>query len=126
MGIGKAVAERLASEGKRLVLVDRAAEALRATQSALIASGARAEVSIGDVADPKTAMAAVEQARQSFGRLDGLSHNAGIQRYGTALTTADDVWDEVIAVNLNSAFHFARAALPELIKTQGAIVMMAS
>ncbi len=126
MGIGKAVALQLAREGKSLVLVDRASEPLRETQSAAKAAGVKVEAIVGDVGDQKTAEAAVEVARQNFGRLDGLSHNAGIQRYGTAVTTADATWDEVIAINLTSAFYFARAALPELVKTRGAIVMMAS
>ena len=42
------------------------------------------------------------------------------------MTTPDETWDEVIAVNLTSGFHFARAAVPELIKTKGALVFMSS
>jgi NAD(P)-dependent dehydrogenase (short-subunit alcohol dehydrogenase family) len=65
-------------------------------------------------------------ATQASGRLDGLSHNAGIQRYGTAVSTSYETWNEVLAVNLSAAFYFAHATLPELVKTKGAVVMMAS
>jgi NAD(P)-dependent dehydrogenase (short-subunit alcohol dehydrogenase family) len=126
MGIGQAVALQLAREGGSLVLVDRAESALMETATAARAAGGNVELIVGDVAAQQTADAAVTAAIKAFGRLDGLSHNAGIQRYGTALTTTDETWDEVIAVNLTSGFQFSRAAIPELIKTKGAVVFMAS
>lgn len=126
MGIGRAVALTLAREKASLVLVDIAADALAAVQGEVQALGGRAELVTGSVADPATSDLAVARALASFGRVDGLSHNAGIQRYGSAVTTTIEGWDEVMAVNLNAAFHFARAALPELVKTRGAVVMMAS
>jgi NAD(P)-dependent dehydrogenase (short-subunit alcohol dehydrogenase family) len=126
MGIGKAVALRLANESRALVLIDMAEEALAETARQARAAGARVEEVVGSVASSETASQAVGRAIQAFGRLDGLSHNAGIQRYGSAVTTSDQLWNEVLSVNLTSAFLLARAALPELIKTRGAIVMMAS
>jgi NAD(P)-dependent dehydrogenase (short-subunit alcohol dehydrogenase family) len=126
MGIGKAVALQLAREAHALMLVDRAADAMRETHNEAEAAGARVETLVGDVSDKSLADEAVAKAIAAFGQVDGLSHNAGIQRYGSAATTPDATWDEVIAVNLNSGFYFARAALPELVKTRGAIVFMAS
>ena len=126
MGIGKAVALQLAREAHSLVLVDRAADALGDTRREAEAAGAKVETLVGDVSDANLAGAAVALALKAFARLDGLSHNAGIQRYGTAVSTPQETWDEVIAVNLNSGYYFARAALPELVKTRGAIVFMAS
>jgi len=126
MGIGKAVALQLGREGQGLMLVDRAADALHETRGEAEAFGAKVETLVGDVSDEAVAGEAVARARAAFGRIDGLSHNAGIQRYGSALTTPNATWDEVIAVNLNSGFYFARAVLPELVKTRGAIVFMAS
>jgi NAD(P)-dependent dehydrogenase (short-subunit alcohol dehydrogenase family) len=126
MGIGKAVALRLARDGCALVLVDRNADALAQTADEARKSRAKVESVTGDVADPKTATSAVARAVSAFGRLDGLSHNAGIQRYGTAVSTSDETWDEVLAVNLSAGFYFARAALPELVKARGSVVMMAS
>jgi NAD(P)-dependent dehydrogenase (short-subunit alcohol dehydrogenase family) len=53
--------------------------------------------------------------------------SAGIQRYGTALTTTNEQWDEVLGVNLKGAWNAARAALPHLLETgQGAIVNVSS
>jgi NAD(P)-dependent dehydrogenase (short-subunit alcohol dehydrogenase family) len=66
------------------------------------------------------------RACEIFGSLDWVSHNAGIQSYGTAVSTTDSEWRDVIEVNLSSAYYIAKAALPELVKTKGAIVFMAS
>src|SRR5215831_17580022 len=112
MGIGKAVALALAKEGKAVVMVDRAAESLSEAAAKAKASGGRTETVVGDVGDPQTAATSVQRAVGAFGKLDGLSHNAGIQRYGTAVSTPDETWNEVLAVNLTAAFYFARAALP--------------
>ena len=126
MGIGKAVALQLAEEKTDLVLVDLAREELASVQAEARASGARVEVLCASVAELATAEAAVRLAISSFGQLTGLSHNAGIQRYGSAVTTTPDGWDEVMNVNLKSAYLLAHCALPELIKTRGSVVMMAS
>jgi NAD(P)-dependent dehydrogenase (short-subunit alcohol dehydrogenase family) len=109
-GIGKAVALALAKEGTAVVMVDRAAEPLNEAVAKAKASGGKTETVVGDVADPETAATSVKRAVGAFGKLDGLSHNAGIQRYGTAVSTPDETWNEVLAVNLTAAFYFARAA----------------
>jgi len=126
MGIGEAVARRLARDGADLVLLDIAGERLAALAAELSATGARIRALNGSVADASVCAQAVDLALSEFGGLDGLSHNAGIQRYGTALSTPPETWDEVIAVNLTSAYHLARAALPSLVESRGAIVLMAS
>ncbi|WP_375165942.1 SDR family NAD(P)-dependent oxidoreductase [Chelativorans sp.] len=55
-----------------------------------------------------------------------LSHNAGIQRYGTVETTGEALWDEVMSVNLKAAYLVSRAAMPALRKSRGAIVHVSS
>jgi NAD(P)-dependent dehydrogenase (short-subunit alcohol dehydrogenase family) len=121
-GIGRAVAETLAAEGHPLVLVDVDAAGLAEVASAL--GPAHATVT-GSVADPATAAAAADAAAR-LGGCRGLSHNAGIQRYGTAASTPPDTWDEVIAVNLTSAYLLSRALLPQIVAARGAVVFMAS
>jgi NAD(P)-dependent dehydrogenase (short-subunit alcohol dehydrogenase family) len=123
MGIGAAVAELLAERGASVVLVDREAKALAATAARI---GARARTVHGDLRDLNVLESAVACAVAEFGRLDVLSNNAGIQRYGTLETTSDQLWDEVYEVNLKSIFRLSRLAVPELRKTRGAIVNMAS
>ena len=74
----------------------------------------------------KSSEQAVERAVSRFGRLDVLSNNAGVQRYGTLETTSDATWDEVYDINLKSVFRLSRLAVPHLRKTRGSIVNMAS
>ena len=126
MGIGRAVALRLARDKMSLTLVDLAAEPLKGVAQEAEALGARVVTRVGSVADPAVAVDAVALSLAAFGRIDGLSHNAGIQRYGSAVTTTIEGWAEVIEVNLSAGFYLARAVLPELVKTRGSIVMMSS
>lgn len=123
-GIGEAVAIRLAADGYHLVCVDIDGPGLEALAERL--GGTDTECVVGSVANPSLCAEAVARGVEIFGRLDALSHNAGIQRYGSAVTTPNETWHEVMETNLSSAYYLAQAALPELIKTKGAIALMAS
>jgi NAD(P)-dependent dehydrogenase (short-subunit alcohol dehydrogenase family) len=126
MGIGAAVAELFAERGAKLYLVDRDLKALLDISDRLAASGASVGMLAGDVRDLGILKQAVEETIKRFGRLDILSNNAGVQRYGTLETTSDDVWDEVYDINVKSIFRLSRLAIPHLRATRGAIVNMAS
>jgi NAD(P)-dependent dehydrogenase (short-subunit alcohol dehydrogenase family) len=126
MGIGNAVAELLAGRGAAVCLVDRDAEAIATASSRLTQAGAKVVAVVGDLRQPETLERAVGEAVGRFGRLDVLSNNVGVQRYGTLETTTDELWDEVYDVNLKSIFRLSRLAIPHLRKTRGAIVNMAS
>lgn len=121
-GIGEAVARLLCDDGVPLVLVDVDEDALRKTAATL--SGSPVCI-VGSVADEAIAEH-VAAAAADLGGATGLSYNAGIQRYGSALETAPDLWDEVMDVNLRGAYLMARALLPQLVRARGACVFMAS
>lgn len=126
MGIGKAIATAMAKQGAQLVLIDINEAALKDTAQELTQTNAQVELVCGSVADSSIAKLAVSKAVEAFGGLDCLSHNAGIQRYGSAESTEESLWDEVININLKSAFLMSKAALPELKKTSGSIIFMGS
>jgi NAD(P)-dependent dehydrogenase (short-subunit alcohol dehydrogenase family) len=125
-GIGRAVAEQFAGEGAALVLLDVDAAGLESTAAALRDAGAKVEAVVGSVALTSNCEAAAERARSALGGLDVLSHNAGIQRYGTVETTSDELWAEVIGVNLTGAFRISKAVMPMLRESKGSVVHMGS
>jgi NAD(P)-dependent dehydrogenase (short-subunit alcohol dehydrogenase family) len=116
-GIGAAVASRLAGDGLRVVSVDRSpCEAL--------SGGLAVEA---DVSQDDDCARSVAAAVEAFGRLDVLVNSAGIQRYGDVVDTTPAEWDEVMAVNLRSAFLVSHHAIPHLAATgAGAVVHVSS
>lgn len=123
MGIGRAVAEVLAAEGRPLVLFDRNEAALKKTAAEIGGNIATYAGSVANLADCEGATAL---AITRFGGLGAVSHNAGIQRYGDAVTTSPTLWDEVMETNLTGAFYVAKAAMSELRARKGVIVITAS
>jgi NAD(P)-dependent dehydrogenase (short-subunit alcohol dehydrogenase family) len=123
-GFGLAVATRLASEGARLVLVDRAAGTLReAARSLHGAVGVVADVSREDDVDRY-----VRAAVQEYGRIDAFFNNAGIEGRMAPMTELSVTdFDRVLAVNTRGVFLGLRAVL-KVMKAQssGAIVNTAS
>ena len=124
-GIGRAVALRMASTDAPLVLVDVDERALVSLAAELEARHVRVATVVGSVASEAVAERTAETSAAAGGAT-GWSHNAGIQRYGTAADTTPDAWDEVMDTNLRGAFLFARALLPQLASARGACVLMAS
>ena len=119
-GIGAAAALLFAAEGANVVLGARRDIELRATAAKIAEGGSGSAVVLaGDVRDEGYAQALVDLACDEFGSLDGAFNNAGI--VGDMLPAAEmalRTWDEVIAVNLTSAFLAARAQIP-VMKKQG-------
>jgi NAD(P)-dependent dehydrogenase (short-subunit alcohol dehydrogenase family) len=119
-GIGLAIARTLLAHGARLTLMARDAEALRA--AALDLGGDTGWQAV-DVTDE----ASVAQAFARAGAADILVNNAGQAASAPFARTSDDLWQRMLAVNLNGTFHCARAALPAMLAAGwGRIVNVAS
>lgn len=123
-GIGLAAARRFLDEGARVVMLDIDAASLTKAAGALPQD--RVLVQVGDTADKATATAAVKAAVERFGALHVLVNNAGVASSGDILKTSEEDFDRVMAVNVAGYFHMAKAALPELVKSRGSIVMTSS
>ena len=136
-GLGRAISERFAAEGARVAVTDLQPETAKATVAGLPGAGHIALA--GDVsASARVAEMAAEIAK-SFGRLDVLVNNAGVDRtpgdasdrlLATGSITAhmsDAGWTRMLEIHLNGAFFCARAALaPMLEQGSGSIVNMSS
>ncbi len=127
LGIGRAAAELLAERGAGVAIFDWDETAGAEAVEAIKAKGGKAIFAKVNVAEAGAVQSAVEEAAGEFGRLDALIVSAGIQRYGTATTTSDEQWDEVLSVNLRGAWNAARAVIPYLQKQgRGSIVNVSS
>ncbi len=126
-GIGRAIAERLAADGRLAVLVSRSADTLDEVRLAIEQAGGRAEVRVCDIGDRDALGTLVEAVASTHGRLDILVNNAGITRDGLILRMSDADFDDVINVNLRSAFVACRAAARPMMRGRfGRIVNIGS
>jgi len=123
-GIGLAAARRFLDEGARVVMLDIDEAKLKEAAGGLPQD--RVLVQVGDTADKRTAVAAVKAAIERFGGLHILVNNAGMAVEGDITQTSEEDFERVMAVNVAGYFHMAKAAMPELVKTKGAIVMTSS
>ena len=126
LGIGRAAAEIFAERGASVAILDWDEKAGNEARDAIEQSGGKAIFKRVDVSNAVDVQAAVEAANAAFGRIDSLVVSAGIQRYGTALTTDDAQWDEVLNVNLRGAWNAARSAIPFIQKAGGGTIVNVS
>ena len=113
-GIGLGIARRMAAAGAIIVLNGiETPEAAGAVISAFNAEfGTDVLYSAADMAKPESIGGLVEAALGAHGRIDILVNNAGIQHVSPVDQFPVDKWDAVLAINLTSAFHTTRLALP--------------
>ena len=105
-GIGKAIAERLASDGAAVVVNDVDEDVAREAAAGIDG----AAVAVGSVADPAVTDALVETAEREFGSLDLVVNNAGITRDAMVHRMSDDEWSLVLDVSLRGTFNVCRSA----------------
>ncbi len=127
-GIGRAAAERFASEGARVVLVDLDGSDLSGAVSAVKDAGGEALAVEADVTRSEDVERYVAQAVQQFGGIDVFFNNAGIEGVLESMTEyPEDVFDRVIAVNLKGVWLGMKYVAPGMIdRGGGAIVNTAS
>ena len=126
-GIGKSIAELLASKGHHVICVSRSASSCGAVADAINASGGSAQSLAVDVADRVAVKAACEQLLEEHTNIDILVNNAGITRDGLLFRMSDDDWDDVIATNLTSCFTWIKyLARPMTRKRWGRIINISS
>ena len=123
-GIGLAAVRRFLDEGARVVMLD--IDDVKLKEAAAGLPQDRVLVQVGDTADKATALAAVKAAVDRFGGLHILVNNAGMATEGDITQTSEEDFERVMAVNVAGYFHMAKAAMPELVKTRGSIVMTSS
>jgi NAD(P)-dependent dehydrogenase (short-subunit alcohol dehydrogenase family) len=123
-GIGQATAREFAARHGAVAIFDRNDQAGHETAEALRGAGHTAEYFHVDLAVGGQVEDAVEQASARMGGIDILANVAGIQRYGTAVTTSEAEWDETLNANLRSAFLASKHAIPHMVRRGGGSIVI--
>ena len=126
LGIGKAACEIFAERGANVAILDWDEKAGVETCAEIVEKGGKATFQKVNVADYDAVETAVKEAAENFGAINSLAVSAGIQRYGTATSTSEDEFDEVLNVNLKGAWNAAKAVIPYLQKAGGGTIVNVS
>ena len=127
-GIGKQIALLFAREGVNIAFTDLALDETTVnTCNELRALGVKVRAYTSDAADFNAAHAVVDDVIKEFGRIDILVNNAGITRDTLLMRMTEEQWDQVLQVNLKSAFNFTHAVTPVLMRQRsGSIISLSS
>lgn len=127
-GIGRAIAERYANDGARVVVSDVDVEGGQETVRRIKERAGEAMFVATDVSDPESCQALVRKTIETYGRLNIACNNAGV--LGEQAVLADyplDAWQHVLSINLSGVFYGMKYQIPAMLEAGGgAIVNMAS
>lgn len=123
-GIGQACVLEFAARNAAVAVVDRDQRMGKTTVRDVQARGGNAIFFPADVSRGSDVQQLIPQIVAQFGGLDVIVNNAGIQRYGTVTTISEAEWDEVLNVNLRSAFLMSKYAIPEMIRRGGGAIVV--
>jgi NAD(P)-dependent dehydrogenase (short-subunit alcohol dehydrogenase family) len=123
-GVGGATATQLVTRGARVVLVDLDADPLRELVAQL--GEGNATSIIGDVTELADMEAAVAHGVERFGGIDIVMANAGIASYGSVGRVDPAMFRRVIDINITGVFHTVRAALAQLERRRGYVLVVSS
>ena len=128
-GIGKAIALKFASEGADIAFTDLVIdENGKQTEQEIAALGVQVKGYASNAASFEETEAVVKQIHEDFGHIDILVNNAGITKDAIMMRMNEKQWDDVIAVNLKSAFNFIHAVTPIMMRqpVDNSIINMSS
>lgn len=126
-GIGATTARLLAAEGAAVVVADVTGESGRETAASIEARGGRAVFHRTDVADPAQVATMVKRVIDEYGALHILFANAGVGGFEVPMTEwADEMWREVIDINLTGVFYCCREAVPAIRASGGGAIVLTS
>jgi NAD(P)-dependent dehydrogenase (short-subunit alcohol dehydrogenase family) len=119
-GLGRATVLRFLAEGARVAVLSRESDHLRALAAEIEGPSKSGYVFAVDIADRAATFAGIQQALLALGGIDVVVHAAGINLTRRALSVLDPAeWDQVIGVNLTSAFNVTHALLPVMREAGG-------
>jgi NAD(P)-dependent dehydrogenase (short-subunit alcohol dehydrogenase family) len=126
LGIGYAAAKRLAEAGASVVICGSREVVVKESASQLQLEGLPVRGYKADVRSAQEMEQLIQFATEQFGGLDILVNSAGVQRYGDAVETSEEVWNEVLDINLKGMFLSSKFAIPEMRKRGGGAIINVS
>ena len=127
-GIGKSIAETFIKEGATVAFTYLSSdEKAKALEAELSANGGKAKGFKSNASDFDAAQSLSDAVMEEFGQIDILVNNAGITKDNLLMRMGEQDWDDVININLKSAFNLTKAVLRPMLKArQGSIINMSS
>ncbi len=126
-GIGKTCALALSVAGADVVVCSRSSDEITAVAEKIHATGRRALALVCDVTDPGQVRSMAEEVGARFGDVEILVNNAGLGLSNRFVDHPDELWDQMIAVNLTSVYYVTKAFAPKMIgMRRGRIINIAS
>jgi 2-hydroxycyclohexanecarboxyl-CoA dehydrogenase len=125
-GIGKACAMRFANAGFNVLVADISGTAVDSTCKIIADNGGKAAGCQADVSSEKDCQTFAETALQTWGRIDTLVANAGVQDGGSLLDTNESDWEKILGINLKGAAYSCKAVLPNMIENQSGTIVINS
>src|SRR5215470_19438140 len=126
-GIGEACAIALAEAGADVVVCSRSSGEIDVVAEKIRAMGRRALSVVCDVTDTDQVRRMADQANDQYGAVEILVNNAGLGRSHRFVDHPDELWDQMLAVNLTSVYRVTKAFVPKMIEMRrGRVINIAS
>ena len=127
-GIGRGIARVFAENGAEVIICARGGERLEETAALIYKdTGKKASLMVCDVSKRSDIEKVISFVIKTYGRIDVLVNNAGVQRYSPILEMTDEFFDEHLSVNTKGVFMFTQLAAREMVKAgKGKIINVAS
>jgi len=127
MGIGRAVALKLAGQGANVAIFDMNRDAANETAQLVKKAGGTPLVVVAGVTDAAAVTRGVQEVVDTFGRLDGAFNGAGLRQQGGALVDIElTAWRDLMDVNVTGTFLCVQAEMRAMLKTGGGAIVNAA
>jgi NAD(P)-dependent dehydrogenase (short-subunit alcohol dehydrogenase family) len=123
IGIGAATASLFLEQGARVVISGRDEKRGKAALKELTVHGGEVSYVRADVSKSAEVQRMVNETVDSFGRIDVLVNNAGINPVGTVLDTEEEVWDQIMAINLKGPYLCSKYVIPHMLEVGGGSII---
>jgi NAD(P)-dependent dehydrogenase (short-subunit alcohol dehydrogenase family) len=127
-GIGRAIAERMAESGAKVVISSRKADACEEVAQAIVAKGGIAIAHAASISDRAALQGLVDRTLDEWGRIDVLVCNAAVNPYfGPLLNITDEAFDKIMASNVRSNLWLCQMVVPQMVeRREGSVIVISS